>query len=90
MSVCAHEETCPGFGWMHDAQVTTEQRRALGLPDGPISLTKAKRSMRRHRKELHEGALLAEIGALRVENSYLRGEVARLSALVPEEADADQ
>lgn len=56
MSVCAHDKRCPGYGWEHDAEITDRQRRDLGLPlDGkPISMKRAKRAMRAHRKALRD------------------------------------
>lgn len=56
MSVCEHDKRCLGLGWEHDAKVTDKQRRDLGLPlDGkPISVARAKRAMRAHRKALRE------------------------------------
>lgn len=53
MTYCEHDPYCSGFGWAHDAQLTLKQRKELGLPpSGEVSMKKAKRLMRKHRKEL--------------------------------------
>lgn len=54
MTVCAHDPRCPGFGWAHDADLTPKQREELGLPAGELSLKRAKRAMRAHRKALRD------------------------------------
>jgi hypothetical protein len=55
MSVCEHDRYCSGFGWAHDAQVTPAQRRELGIPRHEVSMKKAKRAMRAHRKAMRDG-----------------------------------
>lgn len=56
MSVCGHDPLCSGAGWMHDAQVTPEQRSQVGLPEeGEFSMTQAKRLMRAYRKGWGDG-----------------------------------
>lgn len=59
LPLCDHDMDCSGFGWMHDAQITVEQRRQLGLPlTGEISMAHAKRIMKAYRKGWGDGYAL--------------------------------
>lgn len=85
MSVCGHDPNCSGAGWAHDAELTPEQRVAVGLPEGEFSMKQTKRIVRAYRKGFNAGVEFADQNL----RQRLVDEIEVLEK-IHEDADADE